>query len=218
MHKLTIERPEPYVWVSWIAKILAGEASCVWSAWLRAHYQTAKPPNGTFDMGRWQMDHSALLRKNVSEYEKKEFKVYTEGQNVFTLAGKTGTLSGKPDVVAVKDLMGWIVDMKTGSPKASDRIQVMIYMWAIPKTNPAFAGVTFEGKVLYKCCHSIIAPNEIDTVFVGRVAELMKEICGDAPPHKAPSFGECRYCPITTEDCGDRVETNTPHQGVTDDF
>jgi hypothetical protein len=50
MNALTTVRPEPYVWVSWITKILAGESSCVWSAWLRAHYQTAKAPNG-FDMG-----------------------------------------------------------------------------------------------------------------------------------------------------------------------
>ena len=218
MHALTIARPEPYVWVSWISKLLAGEASCVWSAWLRAHYQTAKPPNGTFDMGRWQMDHSALLRKAVADHEKKEYKVYTEGQNLFALKGKSGTLSGKPDVVAVKNAMGWVVDTKTGSPKASDRIQVMLYMWALPKTNPAFAGVTFEGKVSYKCCYNLITPDEIDAVFVQRVAELMKEICGDNEPHKAPSFGECQYCPVTGKDCTDRVETERAYQGVTEEF
>ena len=149
MHALTTARAEPYVWVSWITKLLAGESSCVWSAWLRAHYQTAKAPNG-FDMGTWQMDHSAMLRKTAADHEKEGYRVHTESQNMFALKGKTGTLSGKPDVVAVKDMEGWVVDTKTGSPKASDRVQVMIYMWAMPKAIPAFAGVRFHGKVVYK--------------------------------------------------------------------
>ena len=50
-------------------------------------------------------------------------------------------------MVAVKDIEGWVIDTKTGSPKTSDRVQVMIYMWALPKAIPAFAGVTFHGKV-----------------------------------------------------------------------
>jgi hypothetical protein len=217
MHTLTRQRVEPYVWVSWVTKILAGESSCVWSAWLRAHHQTAKAPS-SFDLGTWQMDHSAMLRKTAMEHEKLGYKVYTEGQNLFTLRGKTGVLSGKPDVVAVKDTAGWVADTKTGSPRASDRIQVMIYMWALPKTIPGLAGVTFNGKVVYKSRYTIITADEIDPVFVKRVGELMKEVCGETEPHKAPSFGECQYCPITSEDCASRVETETVYVGETDEF
>jgi CRISPR/Cas system-associated exonuclease Cas4 (RecB family) len=217
MHALTTRRPEPYVWVSWITKLLAGESTCLWSAWLRAHYQTAKAPSD-FDMGTWQMDHSALLRKTAAEQQKDGSEVYTEGQNLFMLKGKTGTLSGKPDVVAVKEKCGLIVDTKTGSPKASDRIQVMIYMWALPKANPAFAGVTFDGMVVYKTGYNIIMADEIDEIFVKRVAELMKEVCGEAEPHKAPSFGECKYCPVAPEDCAERVKAEKVHLGETDEF
>lgn len=217
MHALTTSRPEPYVWVSWITKLLAGESSCVWSAWLRAHYQTAKVPNG-FDMGTWQMDHSAMLRKTAAEHEKDGSEVFTEGQNLFVLKGKVGTLSGKPDVVVIKNKAGLVVDTKTGSPKASDRIQVMIYMWALPKTNPAFADVTFDGMVVYKTGYSLITADEIDEVFVRRVGELMKEVCGEAEPHKAPSFNECQHCPITHEDCADKVEAKKAYQGETDEF
>lgn len=217
MNALTTARPEPYVWVSWITKILAGESSCVWSAWLRAHYQTAKAPNG-FDMGTWQMDHTAMLRSAATHHEKEGYTVFTESQNTFVLKGKAGTLSGKPDVVAVKDMAGWVIDTKTGSPKASDRVQVMIYMWVLPKTIPAFADVRFDGKVVYKTGYSIIAADEVDAVFIRRVADLMKEICGEAEPHKAPSFGECQHCPITAEDCADRAGAVKVHQGETDDF
>ncbi|MCO6459273.1 MAG: PD-(D/E)XK nuclease family protein [Pirellulaceae bacterium] len=217
MHARTIARAEPYVWVSWITKLLAGESSCLWSAWLRAHYQTAKPPNG-FDLNSWQMDHSAMLRTTAAEHEKQGYKIYTEDQNLFTLKGKSGTLSGKPDVVAIKGNSGLIVDTKTGFPKASDRIQVLIYMWAMPKTNPAFAGVMFDGMVAYRTGHCYILADEVDVVFVKRVAELMKTICGDEEPHKAPSFGECKFCPLTPEDCEDRVGAKMIYEGETNEF
>lgn len=217
MNALTTARPEPYVWVSWITKLLAGESSCVWSAWFRAHYQTAKAPNG-FDMAAWQMDHAALLRKTAIEHENEGYKVFTEGQNLFALKGKAGTLSGKPDMVAVKDMEGWVVDTKTGLPKASDRIQVMVYMWALPKTIPAFAGVRFHGKVIYKTGSSIIGPEEVDATFIKRVSDLMREICGEAESHKAPSYAECQHCPITAEDCADRAGAVKVYKGETDEF
>jgi hypothetical protein len=217
MNPLTIIRPEPYVWVSWITKLLAGEASCTWSVWLRAHYQTAKVPS-KLELGTWQMDHASLLRKAVTEYETEGLTVFAEGQNLFTLKGKTGTLSGKPDVVAVKGKSGWIIDTKTGSPKASDRVQVMVYMWALPKTNPAFAGVRFDGKVVYRTRYNLVHADEVDETFAKRVGELMKEVCGEIEPHKAPSYGECQFCPVTTEDCPDRVEMAQVYAGVTDEF
>lgn len=217
MHTLTTARGEPYVWATWIAKLLAGESSCVWSTWVRAHFQTVKAATD-FDVGSWQMDHSALLRKAVSEHEDQGFTVYVEGQNRFSLKGKAGTLSGKPDVVAVNEAVGWIIDAKTGAPRASDRIQVMVYMWALPRTNPIFAGVHFTGKVVYKSGYNIVTADEIDSEFIRRVAELLKEVCGDAEPRKAPSFGECQYCPVTSSDCADRVDTPNIHEGVTDEF
>jgi len=121
-------------------------------------------------------------------------------------------------VVAVLGAAGWVVDAKTGLLKASDRVQVMIYMRALPKTNPAFARITFDGKVVYKSRHNIITADEITPEFGKRVGELMKEVCGVEEPHKAPSFGECKYCPVTSADCVDRVETAKVYEGETDDF
>lgn len=217
MHTETKARPEPYVWVSWITKLLAGESSCLWSAWFRAHFQPAKAANG-FDTAAWMMEHAALLRKTATEHEEEGYKVHTEGQNLFALKGKAGTLAGKPDMVAVESVEGWVVDAKTGLPKASDRMQVMLYMWAMPLTIPAFKDVRFHGKVVYKCGHSVIAPEEIDDTFIKRVSDLMKIICGEAEPRKAPSYAECLYCPITAEDCAERGGAVKVYEGETDEF
>lgn len=217
MNTKTTRRAEPYVWVSWITKLLAGESNCVWSAWLRAHYQTAKAQNGP-DLGTWQLDHSAMLRKAASECEEKGFEVFTEDQNSFSLKGKTGTLAGKPDVVAVKDMSGWVTDTKTGLPKASDRIQVMLYMWALPQTNPAFAGVRFDGRIVYKSGYSIVLADEVDASFIKKVGELMRVVCAEEEPRKAPSFRECQFCPICADDCPDRIKAVKVYEGKTDEF
>jgi hypothetical protein len=58
--------------------------------------------------------------------------------------------------------------------------------------------------VTYKSGFSVVSAGEIDEVFVRQVGELMKEICGEREPHKAPSYGECLHCPLTPEDCSDR--------------
>jgi hypothetical protein len=210
-------RPEPYVWVSWITKLLAGESSCLWSAWFRAHFQTAKAQNG-LDLGTWQIDHSAMLRKVAAEHEAEGLEVFTEVQNAFNLKGRIGTLAGKPDVVAVNGKVGLITDTKTGTPKASDRVQVLTYMWALPKTNPAFADVKFDGRVVYKTGYVLIPAEEAGEVFIRQVCDLMRVICGDAEPHKAPSFKECKFCPIGPEDCVDRVQGELSHHGETDEF
>lgn len=219
MHAQTKPRPEPYVWATWITKLLAGEASCVWSAWFRSHHHATKIDRpGDFDFDLWQIEHTALVRRMAAQFEGDGYAVTVEHQNQFTLAGKSGTLAGRPDVVAIRGSEGWVIDTKTGQPRGSDRIQVMLYAWALPRANPAFAGVKFRGRVEYKCRFGIIEAEEVDTAFAVRVADLMREVCGPDPPRKSPSFKECRYCPLTPDDCLDRVEKEVVYAGVTEEF
>jgi hypothetical protein len=110
-------------------------------------HETAKALSD-FDLGTRRLHQAYLLRRIADNYKKEGHKVFTEWQNLFALKGNAGTLSGKPDVVAMKGNLGWVMDTKTGLPKASDRIQVLIYMWALPKTNSVFKGVTFDRKVV----------------------------------------------------------------------
>ena len=65
---------------------------------------------------------------------------------------------------------------------------------------------------------TVVSAGEIDEVFVRRVWELMREVCGDREPHKAPSYEVCLHCPLTPEDCGGRVQSEKAYQGETDEF
>jgi hypothetical protein len=78
--------------------------------------------------------------------------------------------------------------------------------------------VTLHGKVVYKTGWSVIHPEEVDEVFVKRLGDLMKEVCGEAEPRKAPSYAECLHFPITAEDCADRSDAVNVYQGETDEF
>jgi len=58
-------RDTPYVWVTWLTKLLVGENSCEWAAWFKAnHYSSSydKVPS-TFDATEWQLQHTELLNK-----------------------------------------------------------------------------------------------------------------------------------------------------------
>ena len=55
-------RATPYIWVTWLTKLLVGENSCEWAAWFRAHHESwsyDKVPS-TFDATTWQLNHTAV--------------------------------------------------------------------------------------------------------------------------------------------------------------
>ena len=71
---MPLPRENPYIWVTWLAKLLAGESSCEWSAWFRAHYQDwAKPPSD-FNQAQWMLDHTALVNQARESREKLGYK------------------------------------------------------------------------------------------------------------------------------------------------
>ena len=56
--------------------------------------------------------------------------------------GKSAALGGKPDLIVGKDSTGMVIDNKTGQPSPSHSVQVMIYMYAIPRALHQYRGIT----------------------------------------------------------------------------
>ena len=42
-------REHPYIWTTWLARLLAGQDQCEWAGWFRAHYQDWTKPPSDFD-------------------------------------------------------------------------------------------------------------------------------------------------------------------------
>ena len=212
-------REQPYIWATWLAKLLAGESHCQWTGWFRAHSQDwAKPPSD-FDNAKWMLDHTALLNRERESRESLGYTVYVENQNSFRLRGRYATLAGKPDLIAVKNADAVIIDAKTGRPNPHHAVQVMNYQYALPLALPQYQGVQFSGQVAYPDSYIRIPASRTDRQFVNSLGALIRRLAGDVPPRGVPSLGECRFCDITSADCPDRVEEQTqPELATTEDF
>ena len=212
-------RESPYVWATWLAKLLAGEASCEWAGWFRAHHQDWTKPPSDFDQARWMLDHTALVNRERESREKLGYTVFTENQNAFRLRGRNATLAGKPDLIAVKGGDRVLIDVKMGKPSPAHTAQVRIYMYALPKALEQFRGVEFRGHVVYPDSHVGIPASAVDSRFVENLGALVRRLATETPARRVPSAGECRWCDITGEDCRERVETGVDGRaGTTEDF
>jgi hypothetical protein len=145
----SVERPNSFIWVSWLSKLMAGEKQCEWASWFRSHYIWQKLPSG-LDLAKWTADHAQLLRARKAALEAEGFTVYAEDQNSFTLMGATGIeVSGKPDIVAIRGSEAYVEDCKTGTPRHSDHFQVLVYMLALPHVEGPWKGRKLDGRIIY---------------------------------------------------------------------
>ena len=207
----------PFIWVTWLTKLMSGENQCWWASWFRSHYSFNKLPSG-FDLAKWTMEHNELLHRRKGELESEGFTVFIEEQNSFKLVGKSGiTLSGKPDIIAINDGEGTVEDCKTGNPKHSDQVQVLIYLLALPLANGRYKGLKLEGRLIYKNSSVDVHSSEIDGIRE-KFSKVVGTVGGTEPASKVPSLGECRFCDISKVDCPERIETKIENVVMTNLF
>ena len=200
-------RTGPYIWVSWLSKLLVGDNSCEWAAWFKSHYQGYQRVPSTFDSVAWQLEHTSLLDQVRARLEDQGKTVFTEGQNLFRLRGSSGvTLGGRPDLIALSGDAGSVYEMKTGEPAASDHVQLMIYMYAMPLASRQYRGMKFDGIVVYRDHQVPVPADAVDERFKTGLVQLIRKVGSSAPARKVPSAMECGFCDITAADCPERID------------
>ncbi len=110
---------------------------------------------------------------------------------------------------------GTIYDAKTGKPSPSHHIQVMVYMYAVPRALGQYKGVTFDGKVDQEVP---IPSAAIDGPFIENLSQLIRRVASSTPARKVPSQMECGFCNLTEADCPERAAGDAMQEGETDDF
>ena len=201
-----LRRNGPYIWITWLSRLLAGQNECEWAAWFKARheaYSWDKVSRG-FDGFSWRVKHSEAVRDCRDRMEQEGYAMSIEGQNHFTLQGSTATLGGRPDLIAQRDNISTIVEVKTGTCRDADRLQAMLYQYAVPLAMPQYRDVKFNGRLLYPYGELEIPP--IDDAFIQKVVALVQRVASDTPALRVPSAQECRFCDISAEDCSERVE------------
>jgi hypothetical protein len=186
---------------------MAGENQCEWASWFRSHYKWDKLPSD-FNLAEWTAEHNKLLHTRRAKLEAEGFTVYTEDQNSFKLLGKTGIeVSGKADIVAIKEGESYVEDCKTGNPRNSDHIQVLIYMLSLPVATTHCKDLILEGRIVYKDSIVEIPSSKIDSTLKELFRETVLKVGGEEPLRKVPSWGECRFCDISKADCPERIDS-----------
>jgi hypothetical protein len=211
----------PSVYATWLPPFLVGDRSCEWSVWYRALYYLDEKAT-TFDVAKYKMQHTPLLINERARLEADGYTVYQEDQNSFKLVRSDGTeLAGKPDLVGISadGKNGIVVDAKTGQPYDYHSVQVLLYMWALPRAFPEWRHIKFEGRVAYKEDDAVVPASAVNQAFRDNVVELVNRVVArDVPAVRVPSPRECSFCPITSSICEQRVEGGVVALVYVDEF
>lgn len=215
---------KPYIWVTWITGLLAGDKHCQWAAWFASRYNyKAHERDDAFDMELWKLEHNAMVQDRVRLLEAAGWTCYIEGQNAFKLVGKAATYSGKMDIVAVKrahagevDGPDWfikIIDCKSGKPRDADTWQVFSYEFAFRLADMGHRyGLStadrceFQLEVEYKTQSRVIPAHAYNQAIAEHIIKQIQLTGGKDEPRRVPSYEECRFCDIGPKDCPVRKE------------
>lgn len=202
------KRSQAYLWVTWLAELLAGEKRCSFSVWKRTHYQLPKPPS-SYDSSQ----HDEMVIQRAAQLQAEGFIVYVEYANAFKFKGKIFDIcvAGRPDIVAIKD--GWVVveDIKTGRRKDSHKLQVLLYMLLLPfapETQQYCNGQTPHGRLIYPDRTVEIPASSVDRPFKERLRQSIAAIASPTPPNPNPTSWECRYCKVPGAYCPSKLSVN----------
>lgn len=205
---MTRERTKPYIWITSLANVMAGEVTCAYSPWFAARFEKYDKVQRPFDSDEWNRNHTALLRSIDEGYKERSVTTRLEDQNWMRVKGAVADLGAKPDLIAYEYGVR-IVDAKTGKPKDTDRIQVKLYMWLWILQNgaPATSG-ELTGQVIYSNGNAdrVIDSREIDDAFKSHAVEAIKRIAAVEIPIASPSVRGCAWCNVTKADCPDRID------------
>ena len=83
-------REHPYIWATWLPRLLTGENSCEWAIWFKAHYRDWTRQPSDFDQAKWLLDHTALVNERIRNWTVGGYDVDVEAQNRFELRGSNG--------------------------------------------------------------------------------------------------------------------------------
>jgi hypothetical protein len=203
---MTIARDSSYIWVTWITGLLAADKQCEWSAWFRAHFTGYEKTPTDFNLAAWKAAHGEMVRARAEALRSEGYDVFVEDQNKFVLKGKAATLGGVPDLVALREGQGLVIDCKSGKQRNSDYFQVLTYMLVLPFTHAACRGLSLAGEVQYRDSSLPIESGQLTDELKALIRNTIERVGGDAPASKVASLAECRFCDVTRADCPERVD------------
>ena len=173
--------------VSSLARLLAGDTSCLFSVWFRSWHRDYETTGNGSDQADWNSRRSSLVRETSARLEQRGDDVYLELRNGFEATGsRSGArIVGRPGII-VRHADGSVTvyDVRSGEPGATEEALVKLHMYLLPRSNHGlWRRARPGGCMLYDDgTKRRITAAEIDDEFRERVAEVMRQIASASPP------------------------------------
>ena len=81
----------------------------------------------------------------------------------------------------------------------------MLYMYGLGRYVTAWGDITLKGRVVYSDHVVDIPADAISPEFIEEMGSLIRRVANSKPAVAVPSRTECGFCPITLEDCPQRI-------------
>ena len=189
-----MKRRRPYVYTTWLTKLLSGEAKCKYAAWYKSVFKYEKRSDDFPDRDAWIAKHDAIVNRREEELIRLGWTTKKEDDAEFVLRGNAADLAGKPDLVAMRGETALVIDAKSGKPKKADHWQVLIYCFALPLTW--LQGFKLAGEVERNEPGEREAVRTFTTVERDAIVALVKQSTAPEAPAASPGPQECRYCDV----------------------
>jgi hypothetical protein len=90
---MSIPREVPYLWLTWLPRLIAGEDHCFWKAWFKCHFTGyEKVEDDKFQLGAWASDHAVMVYERAKALRPAGYTVTVEGENQFRFATRAGAV------------------------------------------------------------------------------------------------------------------------------
>lgn len=197
-------RRRPYVYCTWLTKLLSGESQCWFAAWYKTTHKYEKVSDDFPNRDEWLRKHDAITNRREAELLSEGWVTRKEDAAEFILTGSSADLAGKPDLVAMQGDRAIVVDAKSGKPRKADHWQVLIYQFALPLTW--LKGFRVAGQIERPDnVREEVRPlgeAEKDAIVVA-----VRRASAPEPPAASPGPSECRFCEI--KNCPHRYQKPT---------
>ena len=89
------QREFPYIWSTWLPRLLTDQRSCEWAIWFKARHQGWSRKPSDFNQADWLARHTALLNEHRDRWIQSGYEVRVENQNAFQLRGHSAILASE---------------------------------------------------------------------------------------------------------------------------
>ncbi len=198
-------RPTPYVHVSWLAKIMAGDVACQWQYWFQAHQRLTKK-RAVMEFAGYQVDHTRMLSELRKELVAAGLRPHLEYTVRWMPPSGAATVHGKIDCWVMGDNGATVYECKSGQPHGYDQVQTMLYMYTLSHDGRARVD-RVRGVLVYKDERCPLPP--LPTSFESDIDYFVDLLTTETPPALEPGES-CAYCNLTRADCPYRLDEPEP--------